>query len=245
MSFNFREVYTNLFKRVRAAHNFGDEDAAKLTIGGNFALYSVLERELLIQCGLKPEHYLVDVGCGSGRLVEGLTPYLKGRYLGIEVVPEILEQCRRRLPGPNWRAELVEGVTIPEQDGVADCVCFFSVFTHLLHEQSYVYLREARRVLKPGGTIVFSFTEFALPSHWWCFEAAISEVGQNLPLYVFIERNAIEAWAARLGLEIVAFYSGDEAFIALPHPVSSDDGAVTYRERAPFGQSVCVLRKPA
>jgi len=74
-------------------------------------------------------------------------------------------------------------------------VCFFSVFTHLLHEQSYVYLQEAKRVLKPGGKIIFSFIEFSCEHHWQCFEAAITEIGLNLPLYVFIERNAITAWA--------------------------------------------------
>ena len=35
----------------------------------------------------------------------------------------------------------------------------FSVFTHLLHEESFIYLEDFKRVLKPGGSVVFSFLE--------------------------------------------------------------------------------------
>ena len=47
-----------------------------------------------------------------------------------------------------------QGAPIPAPDGEADMVCFFSVLTHLLHEESYVYLQDARRVLKPTGKLV-------------------------------------------------------------------------------------------
>ena len=70
----------------------------------------------------------------------------------------------------DWRFEVGTGLEIPEAADRADMVCFFSVFTHLLHEQSYVYLRDAKRVLKSGGRIVFSFLEFSMPSHWSVFE---------------------------------------------------------------------------
>jgi ubiquinone/menaquinone biosynthesis C-methylase UbiE len=65
---------------------------------------------------------------------------------------------------------------IPEKDGEADFVCFFSVLTHLLHEQGFVYLQEAKRVLKPGGKIVFSFLEFAVPDHWAVFEGTVNDI---------------------------------------------------------------------
>jgi ubiquinone/menaquinone biosynthesis C-methylase UbiE len=197
VKFNFRDVYTNLFNYVQNVHQIDENEAARLTIGGNFAMYSVIERQLLIQCGLHPEHYLIDVGCGSGRLTMGMAPYLKGRYLGTDVVPELLARARQQAANPLWCFEQTEGISIPETDDQADFVCFFSVFTHLLHEQSYVYLKEAKRVLKPGGRIVFSFTEFANPNHWQCFEAAIAELGMGLPLYVFIERrNRVVGYAA-------------------------------------------------
>jgi ubiquinone/menaquinone biosynthesis C-methylase UbiE len=241
MKLNFREVYTNLLNRVKTTKP-DDMEAAKLTVGGHFEMFGTLERELLIQKGLRRDHYLIDVGCGSGRLTRALVPYLTGRYLGIDVVPELLAYARTYAKGHNWRFELAEGLRIPEDDGSADMVCFFSVFTHLLHEQSYVYLSEAKRVLKPGGKIVFSFTEFCCPSHWPVFEMAVAEIGLDLPLYVFIAREAIEVWAAHLALTIETIQGGEERYIELPHPVFSDDGTPPGFEGT-LGQSVCVLMK--
>ncbi len=50
-------------------------------------------------------------------------------------MPELIKYARRLVPRPDWRFETVNSLTIPEKDGQADIVCFFSVFTHLLHEQ--------------------------------------------------------------------------------------------------------------
>jgi len=76
---------------------------------------------------------------------------------------------------------------IPEGDGKADMVCFFSVFTHLLQEESYLYLEEARRVLRPGGRIVASYLDIADPSHWNIFEANLrsARLRQEKPMNIF------------------------------------------------------------
>jgi SAM-dependent methyltransferase len=106
-------------------------------------------------------------------------------------------------------------------------VCFFSIFTHLLHEQSYAYLQEARRVLKPAGRVVFSFLEFAVLGHWPLFEAARADIGGSQPLTVFVGRDAIDAWASHLDLGIIAVHAPGEP------------------EVPNLGQFVCVLQKPS
>lgn len=241
---NFRRVYTNWFNALKSQGRT-DEQAAYLTVGGEVELFGLLERELLRGFGLQPNHYLIDVGCGSGRLTKALASYLTGHYLGIDVVPELLAYAQRN-GKPGWRFEVTTELTIPEQDAQADMICFFSVFTHLLHEQSYIYLREAKRVLKPGGKVVLSFMEFGCPEHWSVFEAAIAQIGMDLPLYVFMSRDGIEAWAAHLGLTIEAIHGGTDPLVSvsLPSPVKLDDGRLL-KGRMTLGQSVCVLRKPA
>jgi SAM-dependent methyltransferase len=99
-----------------------------------------------------------------------------------------------------------------------------------MREQSFCYLREARRVLRPGGRIVFSFLEFKVPDQWSMFESLPKRAYERHPLVMFFGRDAIEAWARR-------------------------DSASAYVRRrnfrrglaklGPMGQSVCVLRKPA
>ena len=217
------------------------DEAMKRSVGGEFEAIGILERELLIQSGLGKDGYVIDVGCGSGRLAKPLSEYLTGRYLGIDIVPEMVDYARQLVQRPDWRFEVAKGLSIPERDGTADMVCFFSVFTHLLHEQTYVYLREAKRVLKPDGRIVFSFLEFAVPSHWVPFELSVNEkTPERNPLNMFISRDAIKAWAAHLGLAIVLLRGGEQQFIALPRPVTFENGRVL-KERGALGQSVCVL----
>jgi ubiquinone/menaquinone biosynthesis C-methylase UbiE len=203
------------------------EQAMHLAVGGEFEMMGAIECDIVKHFGLASTGYLIDVGCGSGRLAKPLSAYLKGRYLGIDIVPELVDYARQVTARPDWRFAAVDHIGIPEQDGQADMVCFFSVLTHLLHEQGYWYLEEARRVLKPGGRIVFSFLEFTQPAHWAVFSATLHNErhGIESPLNVFIERSAISVWAEHLDLQVEKFVGGSELI--------SEAGAL--------GQSVCVL----
>jgi SAM-dependent methyltransferase len=218
--------------------------AMQQAIGGEFAAFGAMERDLLVASGLTPGSHLVDVGCGSGRLAHVLAKELTtGRYLGIDVVPDLLAHAKQISNRPDFRFEPASGFLIPEKDGVADFVVFFSVLTHLLHEESFSYLREATRVLKPGGKIVFSFLEFAIPSHWAVFEGNLEGIGKSRPLNQFISRAAIAAWAQHLDLKIEATFDGDKPHIPLRAPLTLENGR-RFDQLGALGQSVCVLVKP-
>ena len=225
-------------------HVFPHDEAMKRAVGGQFEAMGLLELEALRHFGLREHDYLIDVGCGSGRLAKPLSGYLTGRYLGIDVVPSLLQYAREIVGRPDWRFETATGLTIPEADEAADMVCFFSVLTHLMHEQSFLYLREATRVLKPGGGIVFSFLDFTMPHHWPVFEDTLQDVGVNAQhLNVFLSKDAITVWAERLGLQLEATHDGSDAFIPLSQPIAFEDGH-SEQTRGALGQSVCLLRKP-
>ena len=193
-------------------------DAAATAVGGHYEEFGVIMRDILIEAGLRDSNYLIDVGCGSGRLAHKLSVE---RYLGTDVVPSLLDHARSVCPNPAWRFRVVDEIVIPEQDGIVDMACFFSVFTHLLHEDSFRYLREARRVLRPGGKVVFSFLEFRA-EHWHIFEAGVRDHDENRerPHNQFLDRDAIRMWARHAGFSVERF--DDEAARRL-------------------GQSVCVL----
>ena len=240
---DFRSTYVGHVRKLQDTHSH--DEAMKLAVGGEFEAIGLLELELLKHVGLRQDDYLIDVGCGSGRLARPLASYLTGRYLGIDVVPTLLVYARQLVNRPDWRFETAAGLTIPEDADAADVVCFFSVFTHLLHEQSFLYLREARRVLKPGGRIVFSFLDFTMPGHWAVFEGNVADVGVNAQhLNMFMSKDGIAVWADRLGMEVETIRDGSDSFVPLSSSIrfengSSMDGCGT------LGQSVCVLRKPA
>jgi SAM-dependent methyltransferase len=234
---------TNIWMVELLKQSHGLSEAMAIAVGGDFEAVGVLELETLKHFGLKPNDYLVDVGCGSGRLARQMSGYLSGKYLGIDIVPDLLAYARSITKRDDWRFEEAAGLVIPEQDNQVDMVCFFSVLTHLLHEQGYVYLQEAKRVLKPGGKIVFSFLDFTIEGHWPVFETTIKSIDtRDRSLNVFISKDATEVWAKHLEMDLVALEDADSKFIPLPNPIRLDSGVVV-EDFGSLGQSVCVLTK--
>jgi hypothetical protein len=124
------------------------EEAMKTALGGSFDTIGRVEVAVLRHYGLRPDDFLIDVGCGSGRLAGPLSAYLRGKYSSFDLVEDLVKYARRSVNRPDWRFEAIDHISIPEPDGCADMVCFFSVLSHLLHEHSYWYLEEAKRVLE-------------------------------------------------------------------------------------------------
>src|SRR5258708_21406592 len=147
--FHFLRDYRRLVRKLLTEHPLAE--AMSVAVGGNYDAFGEIEKQLLVELGLQPQHTLVDVGCGSGRLAKALVPHLtSGRFLGTDVVQELLDYAREGCPA-SWRFELVEDVRIPFADDCADFASFFSVLTHLLPEEGYCSLVAARRVRRPGG----------------------------------------------------------------------------------------------
>lgn len=223
---------------------FPEDEAVSRAVGGNYEYFGVLEHALLWAHGLTPESSVIDVGCGSGRLAMQLRRYPRLRYVGTDVVPQLLDYARRKTGRPDFRFEPVDAITLPVPDAEADFVAFFSVFTHLLHEESYVYLQEAHRALRPGGKVVFSFLEYALQGAWPVFEANLDWVRKRYlagHLNVFMHRADLTLWAERLGFELVAFQDGATPSIVVDSTTATE--AVPPGTYA-LGQSACILRKP-
>lgn len=143
---------------------------------GDFrAVGADLAEQLVGLAGLRPEHAVVDIGCGSGRLALPLTGYLDGgSYEGFDVDAEMIAWCRRQLaarhPAFGFTALDVANahynpsgvvtaadVRFPYDDDSFDVAVATSLFTHLLPDGLANYVAEAARVLRPGGTLFATF----------------------------------------------------------------------------------------
>ena len=82
-------------------------------------------------------------------------------YTGLDVVQELLDYAKTKCP-ENYHFCLNHALTLPLTDQSVDYAFAFSVFTHLLHAETYLYLEEMFRCLKLGGAVVCSFLEFTM-----------------------------------------------------------------------------------
>src|SRR5689334_4851002 len=239
--FDNAKAYIEKFRNH--TREMGEEDAVKHHVGGIETYYRIgaLEKRILEKLNGIDDLYLIDLGCGSGRLAQTLLDRAGVRLLGIDVVPDLIKYCRRTLRS-DWRFEVGKDFKIPEKDGVADCVTAFSLFTHLLHEESFTYLTEIRRVLKSSGRLICSFLEYEEPNHRTLFLQAVKSVAADRPLIVFTEKNCLSFWADELGFEIERFISAAEKFIDFSERTPLPNGEVLHGNHA-FGQSLCVMRK--
>jgi SAM-dependent methyltransferase len=131
-------------------------------------------RAELISRGLRPEHRVLDIGCGIGNLALGLADYLQGTYDGFDIHREAVDWCDRTITAryPTFRfhhADLssraynAEGTlaasafSFPLPSASFDVVFLGSVFTHLLPDAVEQYVREIGRLLAPGGICVASY----------------------------------------------------------------------------------------
>lgn len=195
------KAYRKLFNDI--ADQKSEGESTFITVGGESKKIGEVSLDVLREFGLKCTDTLVDVGCGYGRLTEALSKNHRGIYLGTDVVPQLLNYAKSNFVVPGWRFELVQDFSIPSEDKSVDMVCFFSVFTHLLHEQSFTYLKDVHRSLKDGGRVVFSFLDFCDPTHIPCFESSVTEMDKGHPLNVFMNEELIRAWAQLLGFKVI------------------------------------------
>jgi ubiquinone/menaquinone biosynthesis C-methylase UbiE len=219
----------------------GKEEAMALVVGGDYEQIGVLERSALISLGLKPSHNVIDVGCGSGRLPFALKDWSKGIYVGTDIMEEALDYAKEKCDRKDWKFISNFDQSIPVENSIADFVTFFSVFTHLLDEDIYRFLLEAKRVSKPNGKIIFTFLDFECESHWSIFEKYLEDLNPNRVINKFLSKDAIRRWARKIGLKEERLIDGSQKWIKLSTPFEYSDGRIAQGTVA-FGQSIAVFK---
>jgi SAM-dependent methyltransferase len=169
--------------------------------------YCLFERE--VDSRLRPDHVLLDAGCGRTAPILGKYRGRARRLIGVDLVD--FDTAVEGL-------ELHHGDlgALPVESGSVDVIMARSVMEHVTDPAS-VY-SEMYRVLKPGGHVVF------LTANLWDYASLIAAIVPNrfhpwivsktegraehdvFPVaYRTNTRGAVERWSRRSGFEVLSF----------------------------------------
>lgn len=124
------------------------------------------------------ESKALEIGCGPGRLLLPLSADFL-HVSGIDVSSEMIEMANRNLADtPNAEARAATGSDLSDfADASMDFVYSYAVFQHIPSRDVVLnYLREAVRVLRPGGVIKAQVNSLPRPSAAGGQEQPVGEV---------------------------------------------------------------------
>lgn len=113
-------------------------------------------KTLLDQAVLRPDHRILDIGCGTGSLVMMINDLYPGvDIVGLDPDPKALTRARRKAKRAGISIQLDQGFSdeLPYSKDSFDRVFSSFMFHHLPEDEKEKTLREIRRVLKPGGSL--------------------------------------------------------------------------------------------
>lgn len=128
----------------------------------------ILPHVINLACGVKPIRYqrqkvvpqsegrVLEVGIGSGLNLPFYDPTRVEKLWGLEPAPEIRRMAEKAAAGSPFPVEFIDlpGETIPLEDNSVDTVVI--TYTLCTITDAVRALGEMRRVLKPGGQLLFA-----------------------------------------------------------------------------------------
>ena len=96
---------------------------------------------------------VLDIGCGTGPLLEQLV-HQGSKAIGVDSSQGVLEAARQRVPQATFHLGSVTEIPLP--DGSVDAATLIEVVEHLDDSTLDAAIREARRVLRPGGLLLIT-----------------------------------------------------------------------------------------
>ncbi len=149
-------------------YRYFDPDWHRRTIGyvEEWEQHGQAQFDYLVEQGLRPEHYLLDIGCGPLRGGVNFIRYLEaGHYYGVDKNAAVLEEAagleldryRLRDKRPTLKAD--ESFDFPSLGQTFDYAWAQSVFTHLPVNSIVRCVMNVERVLADGGRFYATFYE--------------------------------------------------------------------------------------
>lgn len=160
----------NAYGRQLTADEIAD-GAHRDFIGGMWETMGEMQLAFLQAQGLRPDHTLLDIGCGALRGGVHFIRYLAaGNYYGLDINASLIAAANHELQVEGLLDKqphlLVDSLFEAHRFGQRfDYAIAQSVFTHLPMNHIIRCLAETQRVLAPGGTLFATFFEAPASAH--------------------------------------------------------------------------------
>ncbi|GGB04734.1 methyltransferase [Brucella endophytica] len=124
---------------------------ARMPEAGDFARQFILDKPMLERVRVSGAQRMLDIGCGEGRFCR-MVKELGVAATGIDPVEPFIKQARIRDPEGEYFTGFAE--RLPFDDSAFDLAVFYLSLIDINDMRAAI--REAARVLKPGGTMLIA-----------------------------------------------------------------------------------------
>jgi ubiquinone/menaquinone biosynthesis C-methylase UbiE len=162
-----------------------------------------LYRKTLEKLGTIKRDLLLDAGCGAG-LFTSMAIKAGAQVIGVDAAPGLLEVARKRNPHNNFLEEDLE--LLPFADDSFNLVVGFNAFQYAADFEGA--LREAYRVLRPGGKLVIGIWDKPEKSDATIVLKAISALLPSPPAgtpgpFTLSEDGKIQGIVEKIGMHMI------------------------------------------
>ena len=179
----------------------------------------VYTKDFIEQCMLMRNQRVLEIGCGCGRIANGLIHYLsvEGEYVGIDVDRQIIDWCERNISTRNsnfefYQVDVANNYYYQDDNQQTntydfsflesrefDCVIALSVFNHLRLEDTQQYLQEISKRLAINGLAYCTF---------WIIDNDFLEFQEGSKKHLALKRQDNGIW---YGYQRQSFFAGYES----------------------------------
>lgn len=111
---------------------------------------------MITHSGMKPNHKVLELGCGTGAITQHILNEKYNSYVGVEIDENLVSYLKKKFPGVDFLCASADDLKAQIPDESIDTVICSLPWTLFNKELQESIVQEIVRVLKPGG----QFTTF-------------------------------------------------------------------------------------